>query len=93
MAFKPDCHLGEFVLSICHIPSILSEIDMKTFSIFGVAVVSCAEKLNVHEVVVEEVKLWNIEVVSYAQVNKNVLVVMKSLQTILLSFSRESAVT
>jgi len=80
VAFKPDCHLWEFILPICRMPSIFCKIDMKAFSIFGVAVVSCAEKLDVQEVVIKEVEFWNIEVISYAQVNKNDLVVMKSLQ-------------
>jgi hypothetical protein len=82
VAFKPDRHLWEFVLPICGTPSILCKIDMKTFSIFGVAVVSRAEKLDAQEVVIKKMELWNIEVIAYAQVNKNVLVIMKSLQRI-----------
>jgi hypothetical protein len=77
VAFKPDCHLWEFVLPICRIPSVLCKIDMKTLSIFGVAVVCCAEKLDVHEVVIKKMEFRNIEVVSYTQVDENVLVVMK----------------
>lgn len=45
---------------------------MKMFSIFGIAVVSCAKKLE----------FWNIEIIVYVQVKK-IFIVMKSLQSVL----------
>ena len=45
-AFQPNCHLSELVFVIGHGICILGEVDMKTFGMFGVVIISCPKKLD-----------------------------------------------
>lgn len=62
---------------VCGTVCIFSKVDVKMFCSLGIIVISCPVEFDCADVVVEEMEFREVELVAYAQLNKNVFVGMK----------------
>lgn len=92
LALEPEGHLREFILAIGSVPCFLCKIYVKVLSIFGIVIVRSSVELDEHDIVIEEMKFRNLKVITYAQFDEHVFVVVESLQSIVKELERLSCV-
>lgn len=61
LVLQPVCHLGKLILAICSLVGILCEINVKSFSVCSVEVVSCAIEPDEHHIVLYKMEFGDIE--------------------------------
>ena len=67
----------EFVLVVRGAVGILSEINVKAFSIFSIVIVSRPVQLNHVSIMKREMEFWQVEGVPNAEIDENCLILME----------------
>ena len=73
-SLQPDRHLCIFIAVICCPVSVFCQVDVEAFRVFSIIVISCPEQFDRINVVSEGVKLWEVEIVSDTELDKDMLV-------------------
>ena len=82
-SFQPNCHLRILVSVICRPVRILCQVDVESFCILGVVVISCPKHFDGVDIVSEGVEFGEVKIVSDTKVNKDVLVLVKPLERLI----------
>ena len=69
-----DCHLCVFVAVICCPVSVFCQVNVEVFRVFSIIVINCPEQFDRINVVSKGVKLWEVEIISDTELDKDMLV-------------------
>ena len=80
---EPHGHLRKFVFVISCAIRILCKVDMKALRVLCVIVVARPKEFDGVAIMIERVKLWEVEVVTNSEIDEYGLVCMESVESIL----------
>jgi hypothetical protein len=78
LALQSCSYLGIFILVICCTVCILREVDVEVLGLLSVVVVSCAKESYQQLIVLKTMELWQVELLSNTEVNKDLFVIIKA---------------
>src|SRR5438477_11232639 len=81
-SFQPKDHLRILILGVCCSISLFCVIKVQAFRSLGVIIISCTEKLDGRHIMLEGMKFWDLEVISYTKINKDVLICMEAIECV-----------